>query len=361
MLHKAQWRKILGFTIIVTGLCVMYWFAYSTQYQPYSLFKVVQQSPYDPAIPQPPKTPASNQIFEKNYLVVMSWNVENLFDTQDDPKKYDEEFTPNGTMHWTDEVLRHKLYNLTDVVRRIDDGYGPDILGLCEVENSDVLSLFAKQSNIESLGYRYSYINNGNDPRGIDVALLSRYPAEVTWHKAMPGNREILKAKFNLHGHALYILLNHWRSRLGGKETSQPQRIDAAKLVAKLVQEILQHDQSADIIVMGDFNDNPNDVSITKHLGAIHYNGHTNKSDLYNLTYTTTPSHWVKPRSHFDQMIISRGLLDQQGFTYIQKSFKIVGFPYMCNQAGQSLSFSVQNKLGYSDHFPVLVYLQMPK
>lgn len=361
MIPKTQLTTRLGIVVVILGTMILYWLGHTNYAYDSHLIAAAVEYPYQKEIPPPPEIPTIKQILSKNYLVVSFWNVENLFDTQDDPFKDDEEFTPDGGMGWTEKVLQKKLYNLTDVIRRIDDGYGPDILGLGEVENMNILGRLAQHPNLKGLGYQYGYLKEGNDFRGIDVALISRYRAEVTWHKSSPGSREILQAKFEIRGHVLYVFVNHWRSRLGGKAASESRRVEAAQSLAKLIQKTLQVEPDADIAVLGDFNDNPDDFSMENELGATIYKGRLNKSSLYNLSYSTKPDPWIKTRSHFDQIIISRGLFNPQGFRYIPKSFKIVGFPYMCNQYGSAMRFSTTTKLGYSDHFPILAYLQMPK
>ncbi len=314
-------------------------------------------------IPPAPTTPSKEQIQARNYCVVMSWNVENLFDAEDAPNKADEEFTPNGEYQWTDALFQQKLYNITDIIRRIDDGAGPDILGLCEIENQAVLTRLAQHPNLRGLGYEYVYLKESHDPRGIDVGLVSRYPAnDVRWYFAGYPNREILSAHFIIRGYELFVILNHWRSRLGGRTSSEPHRIEAAQKCKEIVNKIFRQNPSADILVMGDFNDHPEDQSLQSYLKARVLKitpilQPKKAAFLYNLTYTGKTDSWAHPYHYFDQIIASHGLLDKQGFFYIPGSFKIVAFPYMCTKEGRAFSFSSHSGMGYSDHFPVLVYL----
>lgn len=310
-----------------------------------------------------PVAPAAfrQEIFHKNQISVMGWNVENLFDTENNPLTEDEEFTPQGKSHWNHAALRKKLYNLSDVIRRVNGARGPDIIGLCEVENEKVLQQLADHPNLIPLKYEYCYYKKGHDPRGIDVALMSRYPAsQVEGKIPYPGGRNILVGKFQIRNHALYVLVNHWRSRLGGKVQTQERRIQSALKCVQIIQEIQKKDLDADIILLGDFNDNPQDASIRRYLKAVPYQGKMMKNVLlYNLTNTAYITGEARPAYHFDQIIISRGLLDKKGFYYLKNTCEIIAYPFMLNKEGGSLSFSSFDGQGYSDHFPVVVKLGM--
>ena len=308
-------------------------------------------------IPPPPMLPASHNLFAKNEITVMGWNVENLFDTFDDPATKDDDYTPRGRYRWRDSVLRQKLYNLTDIIRRIDAGNGPDIIGLCEIENRYVLEQLARHPNIAKLRYDFRYLRDAQDPRGIDVAVLSRYPAKVSWHQVYFGGRDILHARFSIHGRRLHLFVNHWRSRLGGKARSKGRRIQAAKKCRALIAAIIAEDAQADIIILGDFNDTPDDVSIRRYLRAVPYRGKSERAWLYNLTRTAQVPRWLRPGA-LDQIIISRGLLDKYGFSYVPNSFQIVAFPFMCTENGYALGYSAATASGYSDHFPVIARFQ---
>ncbi len=311
-------------------------------------------------IPLPPRNPGFEKLKNSQRIVVMGWNVENLFDTEDDPFTEDEEFTPRGKMRWDNAALRSKLYNITDIVRRVNNGLGPDILGICEVENKKILEMLSRHSNIKHLQYKYIYHRDGSDPRGIDVGILSRYPASARWEVAYPGARDMLVAKFDIQGHVLYIFVNHWRSRLGGKTKTQDRRIQAALKCIETINKILAKEPDADIVLLGDFNDNPNDSSIKNYLKAIAYHKRENKKSLlYNLTPSARTEDWVNLTSYFDQIIISYTLLDKKGFSYIPDSFEIISYPFMCDKNGRPLSFDAKDRRGYSDHFPVVAYLKI--
>lgn len=306
---------------------------------------------------QPRPLPSSGKVEtgpRRNDIMVMAWNVENLFDTHDDPLTDDDDYTPRGKMQWDAPTLAKKLANITEVIRRVNNNLGPDILGLAEVENIALLKRLAQHPNLASLGYRYHYLKDAEDPRGIDVGMLSRYPAKVFWHKVYYGSRYILEAHFTIRSQLLYVIMNHWRSRIGGRKESEHYRIDAAQKCLDIVTNIASKNPQADIIVMGDFNDNPTDVSLRQNLHAVPYSGKLENGLLYNITRTVQPPRGIVMPNYYDQIILSRGMWQRAGFSYIPKSFQIIAYPFMLTREGLPRSFSLLDRSGYSDHFPVV-------
>ena len=223
---------------------------------------------------------------QKDYITIMAWNVQNLFDTKNDPFTQDEEFTPYGKKRWNRGVLEIKIQKITKVISLIEGGKGPDILGLCEIENRYVLELLVARLKKWGINYPYIYHRDSEDPRGIDVAIISKYKArQVKWHPVYRGSRDILEAKFQIERNDLHIFLNHWRSRLGSKKNSEKRRIWAARKCFAKLQKIWKKDKDADIIIMGDFNDNPTNKSLYKYLKASPYWKKAGKELLYNLSF----------------------------------------------------------------------------
>jgi predicted extracellular nuclease len=215
-----------------------------------------------------------------NNLRVGFYNVENLFDTKDDPSKPDEEFTPEGANKWTDERYNTKLNQLGKVIQAMGT---PALLGFCEVENEQVLLDLAANSQLKSGNYGVAH-RESNDFRGIDVALLYNkdvfqvanienivleFPAEVTGGEEYT-SRDLfhvagkLKDKTTLH-----IFVNHFPSRRDGSKESEPKRLFVAGELRKEVEKVLAKDDNAQIIIMGDFNDETDNKSITEVLKAI--------------------------------------------------------------------------------------------
>ncbi len=225
-------------------------------------------------------------------FTVISYNVENLFDTEDDPEKTDEGFTPEGEYHWTKSRLYKKLNNLARVIIAAGEWEMPGLVGLCEVENDRVLEMLLNYTPLNRGGYRYIH-HESPDPRGIDVALLYRPEVfSVLAHRAVPikdssGNilktREILFVSGRLpNGDTLHVFINHWPSKYGGVAGSMPRRFAAARTLRQLT-DSLQASQQCHIVIMGDLNDNPFDLSVNEILGACTDTIHSCHSGLFNL------------------------------------------------------------------------------
>ncbi len=296
-------------------------------------------------------------------LVVAFWNVENLFDTIDDPHKNDNEFLPDGKKKFTEERLELKFEHLSRVVLDQNYGKGPDILGLAEVENRDVLETLVK----DYLKNDYQIVHQESpDRRGIDVALFVRNGIKITdsrWlavHLDGRPTRDILETTVEIAGKKLTVFVNHWSSRWGGQEKSEPKRIAAAEVLHDRISNILQDNPKADFVIMGDFNDDPNNKSIYQVLGATEHPG-----GLFNTTWNI----WKNPEkgtlkyrgkwNTFDQIIISNGLLDDLGFQWTENSTKPFDADYLINSSGKYKGYPFRWYGGdyfiggYSDHLPV--------
>lgn len=194
-------------------------------------------------------------------LLAMFWNVENFFDTYDNPGKNDEEFTPMGENHWNRKKFEQKRDDLAKTIMLAADTYGhfPAILGLCEVENQYVLEELAENTPLARAGYSIIH-KESPDSRGIDVALLYRNetftPLTVKWYPLEFPTREILYTKGVVNGlDTLHILVNHWPSKSGGEKSSLLKRYEAAKKTRYITDSILTSYSKANILLMGDFND----------------------------------------------------------------------------------------------------------
>jgi len=315
-----------------------------------------------------------------NRFLIAWWNVENLFDTTDDPTQ-DDDFTPSGKYKWTEERLDYKFKQLSVVIRDLAQSRNytlPDIMGFCEVEHQHLLdTLFQKYLNAKA--YKVVYYES-YDPRGIDVGiaynsekfqLLESKPHRVNLDEG--STRDILEAKFSSSGKVLYVFANHWSSRRGGEEASEPRRIVAAQTLRARLDEILAQDSTADVIMLGDLNDEPSNNSVSKTLRAI---GDLNQvlasSDgtLYNFmaayqgigTYYYQ-NHWER----IDHAIVSKSLFDNKGFSIILDSFVVFHKTYMFERDRDGKptekpfrTFAGQRYLGgYADHLPILLEISL--
>lgn len=325
--------------------------------------------------------------FGQQYQVIAVgfYNLENLFDTLDTPGVNDEEFTPNGTRLWTPDRYRDKLHNLARVISDMGTDLTPDgpaILGVAEIENRGVLEDLARQPAIASRDYHVVHFESP-DRRGIDVALLyqPRYFSVLGSQSIRLDirndddedviTRDILHVHGKLAGQDVHVLVNHWPSRRGGEKATRPLRNAAAKRNRQLVDSIMAIQPDAGFLVMGDLNDDPVNESVRKHLKSKAEAEHTWKGEFFNpweayykkgLGTLAYQDAW----SLFDQILISKSLLDKQGdrFSYYKSS--IVNKPYLIQPMGNFRGYPFRTFdfdeyiSGYSDHFPVVSYFVRP-
>ena len=226
---------------------------------------------------------------------VMFYNVENLFDTRDDSLKNDNEFLPDGFMRWTPWKYWEKLRNITRVITAVGGMQSPALVGLCEVENDSVIFDLTHRSPLRTQEYAY-LVSDSPDERGIDVALLyqrhqfrllEHREYEVTFDKqGLRPTRNILHAVGNLvNGDTLDLFVCHFPSRSEGQRETEPQRVAAAALLREKADSLLLLREDAHILIMGDFNDHPDNKSLSLTLQAKAMGIQTDKGDLYNLFY----------------------------------------------------------------------------
>jgi predicted extracellular nuclease len=228
---------------------------------------------------------------DKDFTVAF-YNVENLFDTIDDPEIRDDEFTPSSEKNWNTERYNKKLEDLSKVLSSFSKDKNPEIIGLAEIENKDVLKDLA---NTKLLGDSpYSYVHyNSPDTRGIDVALLYREKQfEVISSSSIPivfpfdretRVRDILYVKGIAGADTMHIYVNHWKSRYGGREATEKKRVYSARVLKNHTDSVLDENPSAKIIAIGDFNDEPLNKSLKDVLGAKSPEKVSDDYKLYNL------------------------------------------------------------------------------
>lgn len=306
---------------------------------------------------------------------VANWNVENLFDTIDDPTKNDEWFTPESEINWTEQKLHVKMTNLARLIKYMNNGDGPDLLGIEEVENQQLLvDLIDKY--LDKKEYKVAY-SESPDARGIDNALIynsskfgveSINPIKIDFDQPK-SSRDILFVRLVEHSskEIFNVFVNHWPSRREGLKKSEKFRINAAVSLSKSIEEIKQKNPNANIIILGDFNDLPSNLSILKYLNAKELNCddiELNSNELLNLAYSDFKKGYgtYKYRDNWnmlDQIIVSNSLLDDKNFDYKCGSFEIIKPDFLIQKegkyAGTSLpTFGGRKYLGgYSDHFAI--------
>ena len=305
-------------------------------------------------------------------IKIAFWNVENLFDLIDDPHTNDNEFAINGRKNVTQEIYDLKLKNMAEVIDALDT----DILGLCEIENRFVLK---ELDSAVARDYKIIHYDSP-DNRGIDVALLydpkkltvtHSEPVTVTLPTGRP-TRDILYVKATFAQTDLHLFVNHWPSKYGGAEKSIPLRAAAGKTLRIEVESILSQDSNAEIVIMGDLNDEPIDPSVTMHLGATMELDQIGKNDqiLWNVmkiwhrnssgsTYKYGGNDMV-----YDHLILSTGLVDNIGLKLVKNSVGVFdGYGYRQHGGkydGYPFRFWAGNRLlgGYSDHMPIYLKIE---
>jgi Endonuclease/Exonuclease/phosphatase family len=310
---------------------------------------------------------------DAEYLIAF-YNVENLFDTIDDPKVDDEEFLPNSKVSWTKKRYKHKLENLTKALSTLDGKSLPVMIGLCEVENKKVLFDLIGQKPLDQAGY-YLLHKDSPDKRGIDVALLF-HPEffKPKYVKFMPihfpfdqerDTRDILYAKGLVGKDTAHIFVNHWTSRWGGQEKTEAHRVFIAELIKSFVDSIQSVVKNPNIIIMGDLNDNPDNISMTKGLEAKKMAAPIKKAKLYNLGYNDFldghGSLYWKSWDMFDQFVVSGSLLNTENTFHISPFKQFIHNPdwiLHTDKNGLKRPNRTKGKSyygGFSDHLPVFI------
>lgn len=323
---------------------------------------------------------ATSVFCASNAVVIASWNVENFFDTEDDPdNEGDDGFTPRGWMRWTEARYRMKLDHLSDIIAQMR----PDVLCLTEIENRRVLEDLVKTLKARHDCHLPEILHrDGNEKRGIDVAILARYVATGTnWFQGASGQRECLAGDFVVDGRAFTVIVNHWKSQLGKKNESDAVRRKEALAVRAFIDQRLAENPAAAILVAGDFNDAPTSPILTEVAGFVMDRPRVLADKegrlLLNLaggvpedkraTYYYAPQ---KQWNVLDTISVTRGMLPEgepaSPWRVREESYTVFKTPAQCNEIGAPLPFRrVRNKdvgdifmTGYSDHFPVKVVLE---
>lgn len=323
---------------------------------------------------------------KKKYKVntIAFYNVENLFDFEDDPITYDDDRTPEGKDHWTEEIYNAKLVNMAKVIAEIGadvTGTTPAIIGLCETENRRVLEDLVNQEPLLRKDYGIVQYESP-DRRGIDVALLYQkrlftptnsvaYPLYIYDNNDNTKRiytRDQLLVSGMLDGEKMHFIVNHWPSRSGGEERSRYKRNKAGELNRHIIDSLFSDDPYAKVITMGDLNDDPTNQSVKKHLKAKKKKKGMQLKELYNpmesmhkkglgtLAYRDS---W----NLFDQMIVSTELTLEDYSSYRLYKAGIYNKAYLANPKGRYKGYPYRSFSGggftggYSDHFPVYLLL----
>ena len=306
---------------------------------------------------------------------VMTYNVENLFDTRHDTLKNDDEFLPEGERKWDSRKYWDKLQKIAKVIAAVGEEQLPDLVALCEVENDSCLTDLTRRSVLRRAGYRY-VMTQSRDARGVDVALLyqpARFkPLQVENIDVHPEEigqkptRDILHVTGLLQSSdTLDVYVCHMPSRGGGKEETEPFRIHTASMLRTSVDVILKERKLPRVLIMGDFNDYPHDRSLSQVLKAqrpAEGKGNPSPNDLYNLSYEIKPGtyRYQGEWNTLDHLIVTGNMLPARGRVFmpewlLEKDNTYGGYkPFRTYQGPRYLG-------GYSDHLPVFTDLFLGK
>lgn len=302
------------------------------------------------------------------------YNLENMFDTINDPNKNDEEFLPNGSYKWGTVKYTNKLHNMSYAISTFADGLA--FMGVAEAENINVLKDIVAQPALEPYHLKPILIE-GPDKRGIDVGFIYNPELFTVTHvtstrikSKIPNfyTRDQLCVTGFLAGEEVNVIVVHWPSRGGGVKYSAPRRRDAALTTKAICDSLFNINPNARIIIMGDLNDDPTDKSVTKYLGAIGNQEKVKQEGIYNpcieLYKKGIGSLGYRDEWNlFDQIMVSYPFIDKNYKTLQFYKSRIDNADFLTQQTGQYKGYPLRTHAGgvwtngYSDHFPSLMYL----
>lgn len=314
---------------------------------------------------------------------VAFYNLENLFDTINDPNKYDEASPIMEMNTEIGEIYKKKVQNMARVIADIGtdvSNNSPAIIGVSEVENREVMEDVVNDPQLLSKDYGIVHYDSP-DARGIDVGLLYQkkifIPIHTSSHELVIYDdntrkrvytRDQLLVSGKLDDEMIHIIVNHWPSRSGGEARSRPKRVAAAKLSKKIIDSLQTIDPYAKIILMGDLNDDPTNSSIKDVLGAKKDKEDVELKGIYNpmeelfrlgLGSNAYRDSW----SLFDQILLSKPFLEKDYSSYQFYKAGIYNKNYLVNKRGRYKGYPLRSFAdggftdGFSDHFPAYIFL----
>lgn len=313
------------------------------------------------------------------------WNIENLFDIEGSPRRTEKLSRALGKsiIGWTQDLLDRKVSQLSSIIRQLNDSAGPDILGVCEVENDHVMGLLVDA--LAPLNRNYQFVHhNTDDQRGIDVAFI--YDADLFFvenvfdHVVMrrTATRDILQVNF-LTTHSnntqrFVVIGNHWPSRSGGHLESEGYRIIAGETLSYFHQRIWEvHGNDTPVLAMGDFNDEPSDRSITQYALSVRSRKRVvlgNVPYFLNLMWQQMDEgvgsfFFDNHPNMLDQILVNENLLKTNTpMVVLPDTIRINNFPEMVNTGNYPVPIPFGgmgkpvNLNGFSDHFPISVMVR---
>lgn len=308
------------------------------------------------------------------------YNLENFYDTVNNPMVDDEEFLPNSERHYNTRIFLDKVSRLASVISQMGVEVNPDglaILGVAEIENDTVLNILVNHKDLKARGMKIVHYNSP-DVRGVDVGLLYNPKYFTPLYSAplfvkLPGGskdsyftRDVLYVKGLMDGDTIHVMVNHWPSRSGGEERSIPARAAAAAVAKRVVDSLMAINPLSKVVIMGDLNDDPISPSLTRVLGTKGKIGDVKEKELFNpwvdfykkgigtLAYQDA---W----GLFDQVVVSQAWLNKEQKGYFFYKANIFNKEFLVQQTGKYKGYPKRTwdgttyNYGYSDHFPVFI------
>lgn len=316
---------------------------------------------------------------KENAFTVMFYNVENLFDTIDVPGFNDEEFTPSGAKKWNDIRYEKKLTDIARVISSIPVKEMPAIIGFAEIENEKVLEDLTRIRGLHRNEYK-AIVMEGDDPRGIDCGLIYREDQfKYKSHELIPvedlsGKGYVMRGILHVTGEApdgdpIHIFVNHWKSRGGGEKKTEHLRVYAAIALRRQLDQLMSRESNPRYIIIGDFNDEPTNRSLTDILHAGNKRKNPWITDSYNLLYDIHNNenrgsyNYQGKWNMLDQIIVSYNLINQsKKLTCNFDSGRILKKEWMLYHNEKKDTYTPNRTYGgnnyyggVSDHLPVYV------
>ncbi len=334
------------------------------------------------AQPDPSFCPCYADTFRTHSLRVCFYNLENFFYPERDSTKNDMDFTPSGANHWTYYRYYTKANHMAKVMLAMGGWDPPEVIGLAEVENEQVLKTLIHQTPLKAYAYRYVHFDSP-DPRGIDVALLYRPERfQVLHSEAVPvrfihqsntHTRDILYVKGIANGadDTLHLFVNHFTSRYGGYKATISKRTFIASLLRSRMEAIRQQQPQACVLAMGDFNDSPTDSSMRYYLHAVLDTAEAGEGTWMNLMYPYVGKNGVGTHKYqrmwsvLDQFVVAPSMLQEQASYHVAGPVCIFAMPFMLVEDEKYLGKKPYRTFvgrkyqgGFSDHLPIMLDLK---
>ena len=311
---------------------------------------------------------------EDNLHAIAFYNLENLFDLQDDVFTNDNDFLLTSVKRWTPKRYKNKLRKLGFAISNIgkkETGKHPAVIGVCEVENASVLENLMASKHLADLPYNYVHYDS-SDERGIDVALLYdetvfKVVSSETFsinlvnkHGEPDYTRDILLVSGLFDKEEIHVIVNHWSSRREGEKETEPKRLAASHKVGEIISALKQNDANSKIIVMGDFNDDPSSDSIKQLVNG--YNFFNPMETLRSFSRGTT--NYNRQWNLIDQILFTTNIFETQEGALQYDDANIFDEDFLKLLSGKFKGTPFRTyvgkkyKGGYSDHFPVFITLK---